>query len=161
MAQGGSQMAPFKNMLVPVDFSQSSERALAVACELARGFDASLTLFHAYALPTYPLPDGFIMPSAETVAEILEKTQSAMNQQKARAAQLGAPRVAALVSEGMAYAEIVRVAGEQGFDLIVMGTHGRTGIKHALLGSVAEKVVRKAPCAVLTVRDPAHEPEER
>ena len=148
-------MAPFKNILVPIDFSKYSERALAVACDLARTFQIPVTLFHAYAIPTYPLPEGQVLASPETVAEILEKTQSAMNQLRARAATLGAPHVDAILNEGIAFAEIVRVAREQDFDLICMGTHGRTGIKHALLGSVAEKVVRKASCAVLTVRDPA------
>jgi nucleotide-binding universal stress UspA family protein len=148
-------MAPFKKILVPVDFSDYSDRALQVACDLGKTFQIPLTLFHAYAIPTYPLPEGAVLPSAETVAEILEKTQGAMNHWRARAVELGAPRVDAILTEGVAFAEIVRVAREQGFDLICMGTHGRTGLKHALLGSVAEKVVRKAPCAVLTVRDPA------
>jgi nucleotide-binding universal stress UspA family protein len=148
-------MAPFKKILVPVDFSHHSDRALLVACDLAKTFQIPLTLFHAYAIPTYPLPEGAVLPSAETVAEILEKTQSSMNQWRSRAQQLGVPRVEAVLTEGAAFAEIVRVAREQEFDLICMGTHGRTGLKHALLGSVAEKVVRKAHCAVLTVRDPA------
>jgi nucleotide-binding universal stress UspA family protein len=148
-------MAPFKKILVPVDFSAHAERALRIACDLGKTFQIPLTLFHAYAIPTYPLPEGVVLASPETVAELLEKTQSAMNQLRARAVELGAPRVDAIVNEGIAFAEIVRVAREQDFDLICMGTHGRTGIKHALLGSVAEKVVRKAHCAVLTVRDPA------
>ena len=148
-------MAPFKKILVPVDFSKYSERALQVACDLSKTFQIPVTLFHAYAIPTYPLPEGAVLPSPETVSEILEKTQAAMNQWRSRAVQMGAPHVDAILNEGIAFAEIVRVAREQGFDLICMGTHGRTGLKHALLGSVAEKVVRKASCAVLTVRDPA------
>ncbi len=153
-------MAPFKKILVPVDFSKYSSRALEVACELARSFAAPLTLLHAYAIPTYPLPEGYVLASPETVAELLDKTQQAMNATKARALELGAPAVEVVVAEGPPFAEIVRTAAEQGHDLIVMGTHGRTGLAHALLGSVAEKVVRKAPCAVLTVRDTAPRPAQ-
>jgi nucleotide-binding universal stress UspA family protein len=153
-------MAPFKKILVPTDFSRYSERALVVACDLGKTFQIPITLFHSYAIPTYPLPEGAVLASPETVAEILEKTQSAMNRLRAHAVELGAPRVDAILNEGIAFAEIVRVAREQDFDLICMGTHGRTGLKHALLGSVAEKVVRKASCAVLTVRDPALEFEK-
>ncbi len=147
-------MAPFKNILVPVDFSKNAQRALEIACELGKTFQIPLTLFHAYVLPTYPLPEGFILPSPEAVTEIMDKTQRAMNDMRDLAVKMGAPKVDAIMSEGVAFAEIVRVARERNIDLIIMGTHGRTGLKHALLGSVAEKVVRKAPCAVLTVRDP-------
>ena len=147
-------MAPFQKILVPVDFSPYSKRALEMACELARRFESSMLLFHAYVIPTYPLPEGYVLASPATVTELLDKTQKALADVKANALQLGAPRVEVAMSEGVAFAEIVRTAREQAIDLIVMGTHGRTGLKHALMGSVAEKVVRKAPCAVLTVRDP-------
>ena len=147
-------MAPFQKILGPIDFSKPAERALAVACDMGRQFQVPITLFHAYAIPTYPLPEGFVIPSPETVAELLEKSQAAMHAAQVKATGLGAPRVETKMTEGVAFAEIVRVAREGGFDLIVMGTHGRSGLKHALLGSVAEKVVRKATCAVLTVRDP-------
>ena len=150
-------MAPFKSILVPVDFSKSSQRALETGCELSKTFQIPLTLFHAYVIPTYPLPEGFVLPSPEAVTEIMDKTQRAMNDMRDLAAKMGAKNVEAVISEGVAFAEIVRVARERNVDLIVMGTHGRTGLKHALLGSVAEKVVRKAPCPVLTVRLAGHE----
>ncbi|HWM86759.1 MAG TPA: universal stress protein, partial [Kofleriaceae bacterium] len=69
----------------------------------------------------------------------------------------GLREVGTNISQGVPFAEVVREAREGGFDLIVMGTHGRTGLRHALIGSVAEKVVRKAPCPVLTVRPPGQE----
>jgi nucleotide-binding universal stress UspA family protein len=108
---------------------------------------------HAYVIPSYPLPEGYVLASSETVAEILSKTQQAMNEARARAVAAGVPLVDMVMSEGAPFSEIVRAAREQNSDLIVIATHGRTGLKHALLGSVTEKVVRKAPCAVLTIRD--------
>ncbi len=147
-------MAPFKRILVPVDFSPHSERAAALAAELAKTFGASLTVLHVYSIPTYPLPEGYIIASPETVAELMTKISSALKEVKTRVLARGAPHVESLLVEGSAFAEIVRTAREKQHDLIVMGTHGRTGLKHALMGSVAEKVVRKAHCPVLTVRDP-------
>ncbi len=147
-------MGIFKKILCPLDFSKHSNRALDTACELARDNQASLTIMHAYVIPSYPLPEGYVLASSETVAEILSKTQQAMNEARAKAIAAGVPNVEIVMSEGAPFSEIVRVAREQGSDLIVIATHGRSGLKHALLGSVTEKVVRKAPCAVLTMRDP-------
>jgi len=108
-------------------------------------------------IPSYPLPEGYVLASSETVAEILSKTQQAMNEARSRALAQGITSVDIVMSEGAPFSEIVRAAREHGSDLIVIATHGRTGLKHALLGSVTEKVVRKAPCAVLTVRDSEQE----
>jgi nucleotide-binding universal stress UspA family protein len=149
-------MAVFSKLLCPLDFSRHSNRALDTACELARQNGAKLVLMHAYVIPSYPLPEGYVLASSETVAEILSKTQHAMNEARAKAVASGVPDVDVIMSEGAPFTEILRVAREQACDLIVIATHGRTGLKHALLGSVTEKVVRKAPCAVLTVRDPDH-----
>jgi universal stress protein A len=146
-------MAIFKKILCPLDFSKHSNRALDVACELARENQASLTIMHAYVIPSYPLPEGYVLASSETVAEILSKTQQAMNEARAKAVANGVAQVDIVMSEGAPFSEIVRAAREHESDLIVIATHGRSGLKHALLGSVTEKVVRKAPCAVLTIRD--------
>jgi len=153
-------MGIFRKILCPLDFSRHSNRALDTACELARQNGASLTLMHAYVIPSYPLPEGYVLASSETVAEILSKTQHAMNEARAKAVAAGVPDVDIVMSEGAPFTEILRVARESTCDLIVIATHGRTGLKHALLGSVTEKVVRKSPCAVLVVRDPEH-PFER
>ena len=150
-------MAIFKKILCPLDFSKHSNRALDIACELARDNQATLTIMHAYVIPSYPLPEGYVLASSETVAEILSKTQQAMNEARAKAVANGVPNVEIVMSEGAPFSEIVRAAREHGSDLIVIATHGRTGLKHALLGSVTEKVVRKAPCAVLTIRDAEQE----
>jgi nucleotide-binding universal stress UspA family protein len=147
-------------ILVPVDFSGHSLKALNYACELAKKFDAPIVLVHAYAIPAYTLPEGYIMASPSTIAEVMNKIEEAMGQTKKEALARGAKSVESVVVEGIPFAEIIRTAREKSCDLIIMGTHGRTGLKHALLGSVAEKVVRKAPCAVLTVRDDEHEFEK-
>jgi nucleotide-binding universal stress UspA family protein len=152
-------MAPFKKILVPIDFSPYSERATALAIELAKKFEAQLTLLHVYSIPTYPLPEGYILASPEVVADLMEKTSIAIKEVRARVLAQGIQKVDALLVEGGAFAEIVRTAREKHFDLIVMGTHGRSGLKHALMGSVAEKVVRKAHCPVLSVRDPEQKVE--
>ncbi len=149
-------MGLFKRILCPVDFSRNSQRAMEAAAEMARQFGGTLTLMHAYVIPSYPLPEGYVLASSETVTEILSKTQRAMNEARLKIIGQGVPNVEVLMTEGAPFAEIVRVARELSIDLIIMGTHGRTGLRHALLGSVAEKVVRKAHCAVLTVRDAEH-----
>ena len=149
-------MSTFKRILVPVDFSEHSRKAVQVAAELARTAGASVTLLHAYVIPAYPLPEGFVFASAQAVAELMQKSQDALTELKRVALDAGAPQVELVLAEGPAFAEIIRAATEKHHDLIVMGTHGRTGLAHAFLGSVAEKVVRRAPCAVLTVRLPKH-----
>jgi len=151
-------MGVFERILCPLDFSRHSNRALDMACALAREHKAKLTILHAYVIPAYPLPEGYVLASPETVAEILSKTQDAMTAAKAKAQGSGVASVEALTTEGAPFPEIVRVARELNSDLIVIATHGRTGLKHVLLGSVTERVVRKAPCAVLTVRDPEQAP---
>ncbi len=149
-------MSLFTRILVPIDFSRHSELAMEFASALAQKFDANLVLMHAMVMPVYPLPEGYVAASPETLAEMLHKADAALKQRRKRALALGAPRVEVVTTEGAAFAAIIEVARVKGCDLIVMGTHGRTGLKHALIGSVAEKVVRKAPCAVLTVRDSEH-----
>jgi nucleotide-binding universal stress UspA family protein len=153
-------MALFSKILVPIDFSSHSNLALEYACAMAQRFEAQLVMMHALVIPTYPLPEGYVVASPETVAELLHKTNQALEEAKARAMAMGAKRVETLSVEGVAFTAIVQTARERGCDLIVMGTHGRTGLKHALLGSVTEKVVRKAHCAVLTVRDEEHKFEK-
>jgi nucleotide-binding universal stress UspA family protein len=86
------------------------------------------------------------------VADLTADLEKSLEAEARSVEDAGVAAVHTMLIQGVAQAEIVRLASEQGFDLIVMGTHGRTGLRHALLGSVAEKVVRKASCPVLTVR---------
>jgi nucleotide-binding universal stress UspA family protein len=145
-------MKPFSKILVPVDFSPHSSRALQLASDLSRRYDAGVELAHVYHPMAYALPDGFVLFSSAQLSAMLVEFGSLLEQAKQEALAAGAVRVSTKLLQGVPFAEIIDFAQESGCDLIVMGTHGRTGLKHALLGSVTERVVRKAPCPVLTVR---------
>jgi nucleotide-binding universal stress UspA family protein len=148
-------MRAIRKILVPVDFSEPSREALRFACDLARRYEAQVTLLHAYQLPGYAFPEGYLVAGPASVNDLLGLVDKALAEAR-REAEAEGVKVETRAVMGVAFAEIVRAAREGGFDLVVMGTHGRTGLKHALLGSVAEKVVRKAPCPVLTVRPSGH-----
>ena len=148
-------MITLNNILVPSDFSECSDQAIRYGLELARKFDASLHLLHVVQDPaTQPwAAEGFAMP----LLEVIEQWQKQAEDRLLTAVppiERGRARVASTV--GSPYPEILRYAAEHDIDLIVMGTHGRGGVSHLLLGSIAEKVVRRAPCPVLTVRYPQH-----
>lgn len=144
----------WKKILCPVDFSDASRAALRVASELARRFDGEVTVFHAYPLPGYTLPEGTVLPASGMLQELAEQTDALLARWKAEAIADGAPRIATGKSIGEPAAEIVAEAEDGKYDAIVVGTHGRTGLAHVLLGSVAERVVRRAPMPVVTVRPP-------
>jgi nucleotide-binding universal stress UspA family protein len=147
-------MLRVSKILCPVDFSDTSKAALRFAVELADRFGAQLTLLHVYQPPAYQFPDGVIMAGPEVLNDLETQVDNALDRWKLEAEQIGHVPIATQSAIGGTHSEIIRVAGEGGYDLIVMGTHGRTGIRHALLGSVAERVVRHAGCPVLTVRSP-------
>jgi universal stress protein A len=149
-------MPRVKRILVPTDFSTPSNLAVNYAIEMAYRFGATVHLLHAVesaALTTYP--DGFF---AEPVALRQQRREDAERQLTDAAARCQAARVRVTlrVVDGPPAASIIDEATMIGADLIVMGTQGRRGVAHLLLGSVAERVVRSAPCAVLTVRDTMH-----
>ena len=147
-------MATFKKILVPVDFSEPSTLALHAAAALAKDCDASLTIVHVYEPLAIALPEGYQLFSEDQLTRLFEEFHRELAEQRRRAELAGAPRVDTELLHGFAVSEIQNFAQQCGFDLIVMGTHGRRGLSHALLGSVAERVVRLAPCPVLTVRAP-------
>lgn len=140
-----------RTLLVPVDFSDPARRALDTAIALARRFDARLHLLHAYQINTSIYPYGLIL-GEEVERKLREAAQAKLDEWCEIAVQAG---VAAegTVSPGSASESILQVAEELPADLIVMGTRGLSGLKHVMLGSVAERTVRMAPCPVLTVRD--------
>jgi nucleotide-binding universal stress UspA family protein len=147
-------MLPFQRILCPTDFSGPSETAIGAAVELATHFHAALHLVHVVAVLPATTDDPnftFQVPEYEAVlhAEARERLE-------ALAARLGAGgvSVSCAVGNGDAGREIVRIAGESGADVIVIATHGETGWRHAIFGSVAERVVQLASCPVLTIRQP-------
>lgn len=146
-------MNPFNRILVPIDFSTHSDEAIRYAADLSRRYGASVTLCHVYHPVAYPLPEGFVLYSPEQLTGLLTEFRDMLAKAKVQAESVGALDVGTKLLQGVAWDEIVRFAKSENFDLIVMGTHGRTGLKHALLGSISEKVVRTAPCPVLTVHE--------
>ena len=146
----------WKTILVPHDFSSPANHALALARDEAKAHGAKLILLHVIDLPTSIKPDTVIVPDP-TGAPINVKDYAVRMAEEhladlsARVAKDGVTP-ATFIRIGKPEDEIVRFASENGVDLIAMGTHGRTGLAHMLVGSVAERVVRMSKCAVLTIR---------
>jgi nucleotide-binding universal stress UspA family protein len=148
-------MLAIKTIVHPTDFSDRSDIAFRLASSLARDCKARLIVVHV-AEPPLPLyGDGLVMSAP---AEPREPLQGKLHQIRPPDPEV---QVEHWLEEGDAAAEILRVAREARCDLIVMGTHGRTGLGRLLMGSVAEEVVRKAPCPVLTVKTPQHQTTSR
>jgi len=140
-------------ILHPTDFSRNSESAFHMACALARDYGARLVLLHVKPLPTVAYGEfGALPPEATDHLEELKERLARMQPTNP------VPAVDRYVVEGEIAWEILRLADQLKVDLIVLGTHGRSGIGRLLMGSVAELIVRKAACPVLTVKNPV--PEE-
>lgn len=146
-------MADIRRILVPVDFSETSDYALEYALDMASRLGAEVHLLHVYQLPMYALPDGALVTGPDFATNLSDTLQKELDQLVGRYASRGV-KLETHLTEGVPHNEIERVAKERGVGLIVMGTHGRGGIQHFLLGSVAERTVRSAPVPVLTVRKP-------
>lgn len=140
----------FKRILCATDFSDTAETAWEVACELARVQQAELMLVHVFVeLPVYS------EVAVTTIQRVWEEQRLWIEQQLAERVQAATARgltARYLLRTGTAPEEIARVTTDEGADLVVVGTHGRTGINRLLIGSVAERIVRIAPCPVLTVK---------
>jgi nucleotide-binding universal stress UspA family protein len=145
-------MIPFQKILVPTDFSRHSQEAIDTAADLSRRYESSIVLAYVFEPVTYALPEGHVIPPAPQLQELDSVFEQRLAQARAEAEAAGALTVTTKLLTGPVASEITDFAEREAFDLIVMGTHGRTGLRHLVLGSVAEKVVRTAPCAVLTVR---------
>jgi universal stress protein A len=141
--------AKIKKILVPTDFSPESEKSLDYAVMTAKKFGAKILLFHAIEPFPYTTTDAFMVvdnsEALKNIAETLIKNSTALLKKKGI-------QVKPSLSVGSPAREIVMKAETEKADMIIMGTHGRTGVEHVLLGSVAEKVIRLAKCPVLTVR---------
>jgi nucleotide-binding universal stress UspA family protein len=141
-----------RRILAPTDFSELSKQGLKSALELAEAFGAKLLLLYVVEPPPYPV-EG-IVPShlGATMLDDLERQATNDLAQMLSETQASRMDVARRVVVGIPYRKIVDVAEEEKIDLIVMTTHGRTGVSHLVMGSVAERIVRTAPCPVLTIR---------
>jgi nucleotide-binding universal stress UspA family protein len=146
-------MAAFRKILVATDFSPDAAQALNVAVDLARTCGSEIVLLHVCQMPAYSFANGAMyIPTPELVADILRDANRGLATLKERIRDVAVETVRV---EGDPARDIVRVAAERQVDLIVMGTHGRHGLRRWIAGSVAEHVVRTAPCPVLTVHAPA------
>ncbi|MCK6529197.1 universal stress protein [Myxococcota bacterium] len=147
----------FRRILVPVDFSETSGRALDLAARLARDLGASIVLLHVGAVPEYPM--AVIPPEVGTVPQVMiEMYERLAAQQRDALEKVAQDHVQGVAEyklrtrEGFPPEEILTEAAAEGCDLIVMGTHGRTGVSRVLMGSVAERVLRASQVPVLVVR---------
>jgi universal stress protein A len=142
-------MAPIHTILHPTDFSERSDAALQLACALARDYGARLVVLHVAVQPAATFGEGFIMVDSD-----FRDTREQLNELQVPANDIRAER---RFETGDPATEILRVADDIHADLIVVGTHGRTGLGRLLMGSTAEQIVRQAPCPVLTLKMPMAE----
>jgi nucleotide-binding universal stress UspA family protein len=146
-------MLVLRSILVPTDFSETSDKALDFAIELAQKFDASVTVMHAYEIPVIGFPDGSLVATADVASRIQDAGKKGLD--AAVAARTGrGVKLTSVLREGPAADEIVALADELKVDMIVIGTHARRGIARALLGSTAENVVRTTKLPILTIHGP-------
>jgi nucleotide-binding universal stress UspA family protein len=148
----GIGTASIKKILVPTDFSEGSEEAVQYAAMMARRLRAHVVLIHVIQPYAYAMTETFNVVDHYTALKMIAEPMLA---QARKGLQKEGLTVETDLLNGVAHREILEKARRTGADLIVMGTHGRSGVDHLLLGSVAEKVVRMSPCPVLTVRTAA------
>jgi nucleotide-binding universal stress UspA family protein len=149
-------MVEIKKILLATDFSDNSKWAMNYALSFAQKYDAKLYILHVIQQPSYPL--GMYAEISFDAMDKFNRNVSAVTEKEMQnlcAKELGDFKdYESMIVQGTPFLEIIRTAKEKEIDLIVVGTHGRTGLDHVLFGSTAEKVVRKAPCPVLSVRLP-------
>jgi nucleotide-binding universal stress UspA family protein len=144
----------FQRILVPVDFSQYGDEILKIALEMARKFDASIDLIHVIPNMDYFTPYESFM-AAENIVAIQKGVEGEVEKDLDEVAlKLPGITVKKAIRTGVAFVEILDYVKSEGIDLIIMGTKGRGGLEHIIIGSVAEKVLRKSPCPVLAIRPP-------
>lgn len=141
----------FKKILCPLDFSEFTKEVVAYAADIAKRYRAELHVLHVIPNLTYFTPyESFLTP--ENLVAIEKNIQDEVDRDFKKVLGTVDIDVRKAVRTGVAFVEIIDYAKTEGIDLIVMGTHGRSGIEHILIGNVAEKVVRKSPCPVMTIR---------
>ena len=140
-----------KRILAPIDFSDNTSAILDWAAHLAEEHDGAVTLLHAYHLPVeFQQLEGAYLPP-DFWSSVRGEAEASLERHAADLRARGID-VEIAVCEGYAATAIIEEAAERNADIIVIGTHGRSGLTHLLLGSIAERVVQKAPCPVLTVK---------
>jgi nucleotide-binding universal stress UspA family protein len=150
-------MIRLERILVPTDFSDSARQAFRYGVSFAREYRAELLLLHVVeVVPAGYASDLFPVPMAEVFREVSTHAEAELGRLAEEAREKGVEPLLRVV-QGKASAEIVRVATEEKADMIVLGTHGRGLLDTALFGSTTERVVRKAPCPVLTCRPAEHD----
>lgn len=150
----------WRKIFCPLDFSSDSQHAMRVAVRLARTSGAELVLAHAWHVPALAVAGEVVPYTTAAINDLVNDEQAALAKAVAEAGRMGAPKVTSSFLGGLPWQEIcAALDADPEIDLVVMGTHGRTGFRRILLGSVTEKVVRHAPCSVLAVRgrDGSHE----
>lgn len=152
-------MIEIKNILYPTDFSEYADHARAYVVEMAKAFHSRVLLMHTIQAPSH-YEVAYNYELAINVEEIGERRQKAADAKIAEIAdkiRAEGVEVETLITLGSAFVDIVSTARTRNTDLIILSTHGWGLVKHVLMGSTAERVVRKAPCPVLTVRKAEHE----
>lgn len=149
-------MHQFKHVLVPTDFGESSRRALEIAMDLSNKYGASLTLLPVYEAPVFPYP-GVGFPVTDLLTTVEQAARRAIDETLGAVRKL-VPNAEGTLRLGVPSQEILKAIEETQAALVIMGTHGRRGISHALIGSVAERIVRLSPVPVLTVRGTPEKP---
>jgi nucleotide-binding universal stress UspA family protein len=148
-----------RTILVATDFDTCAEAALDQALALARPLHAKVYLFHAYSLPVAAFPDGNFAPAAQIAPGIVASARASLEdavEKRRRAGSAEDVDLVPVLEEGDRPSDaVLRAVARLGAELVVVGTHGRHGFQHALLGSVAESLVRTSPVPVLTVHAPA------
>jgi len=140
-----------KHILVPTDFSEYADQALNYAIQLAQQLQAHITLLHIIDTAPLGVVEGATMLPPSYWQELETDIEQIMEESLKRLHDVGLQGETVIV-HGVPFQTIVDTAEDKGADVIIMGTHGRTGLPHAIIGSVAEKVVRLAPCPVLVTR---------
>ncbi len=154
-------MVHIKTIVVPTDFSEAAAHALEYSLSLAKTFQAKIVLVHVYEPIVYysdaPMGMPDLVELEQNIRLVAEQTMTTLMEKhvRSRQAEYGSIEVETVLVQGKPFVEIIKTAREKNADLIVLSTHGRSALEHILLGSVTEKVVRKAHCPVLTVRSSA------
>jgi len=151
-------MIKIEKILVPTDFSEHSKYAFSYALSFAKEYDAELVMLHVIEDVQY-LANAYMfdVPMMPSFSDMEQNRVKEMDDFIEREVADSSVKIAKSVRHGRPFVEIIQAARDEDVDLIVIATHGRGGLEHVLFGSTAEKVVRKAPCPVLSIRKPGHE----